>query len=165
MNKTIFIDLDETLIHTSLEPDTKSKEVVVNIMPPPHKPENYNVMVRPGANKLLFALREIGNVYMLTRAVRSYAHAMNKTFKFGFTTDRIFARQDLRSSKYKPRTYHQAKFFLIDDLDIRSNFEKIHFISPQGPVRYIRIEAFYGGDNEGITDEMIADIVKTIETA
>lgn len=164
--KNIFVDLDETLIHTDLTNGDMPNEVPsvdVNISPSSDKPDIYQVSLRPGALDLLFSLREIGYVYMLTRATHDYAVAMNKTFNLAFTENRIYSRKDVRKYRYKELHLPQGKNYIIDDLHQIDNYEKVTLVSQLGPVHYIRIGAFYGFKSEGLTSGSISDIVKSIK--
>lgn len=160
----IFVDLDETLIHTNLSTDIENEvpQVKVNISTRPRKQEIYPVSLRPGANDLLFALRGLGNVFMLTRATHDYAVAMNKAFNLAFTVNRIYSRRDVENYRYKELHIPKGKNFLIDDLPDRDNYEKIALLQQLGPVRYINILPFYGYKDEALTPGMIADIANTI---
>jgi len=164
----IFVDLDETLIHTlgmktiagDLGDESNLCDTPVTVAL--SKKEQYVTVLRPGANYLLFALRDFGKVYMLTRATKDYAIAMNKAFNFGFDEDKIF---DRNFQKYKiPKNISQGKNFLIDDLDVRDNYEKVAFIKRFGRSSYIQIPAFYGNKEEGITHSLISDIIDDIKS-
>lgn len=161
----IFVDLDETLIHTNLYPEDPNEvpQEIVNISPFPRKQDNYYVSLRPGANELLFALRSIGNVFMLTRATHDYAVAMNKTFKFAFPENRIYSRKYVEDYRYKELALPRGVNYLIDDLPQRDNYEKVTLISQLGPVQYIRILPFYGFKDQALTSGMIAEIVNTVK--
>lgn len=163
-NKSIFIDLDETLIHTNLDKENPNEvpEVPVNIDPRPRKQEIYPASLRPGANELLFQLRSIGNVFMLTRAVHPYALAMNKQFNLAFPENRIYSRRDVQSYQYKELHLPRGKNYLIDDLSESVNYEKVALIGQLGSVKYIKVLPFYGGKNEALTTSMINEIVSTI---
>ena len=164
----IFVDLDETLIHTlgmktiagDLGDESNLCDTPVTVAL--SKKEQYVTVLRPGANYLLFALRDFGKVYMLTRATKDYAIAMNKAFNFGFDEDKIF---DRNFQKYNiPKNISQGKNFLIDDLDVRDNYEKVAFIKRFGRSGYIQIPAFYGNKEEGITHSLISDIIDDIKS-
>jgi len=162
----IFVDLDETLIHTlGMKTIAGDVEKVNDLCDKPvtitlGKKEHYVTVLRPGANFLLFRLREIGHVYMLTRATKDYAIAMNKAFNFGFDEDRIF---DRNFQKYNiPKNISQGKNFLIDDLDVRDNYEKVAFIKRFGTAKYINIPSFWGNKGEGFTHKDIKDIIDDI---
>lgn len=161
----IFVDLDETLIHTNLYPREPNEvpQITVNISPLKHAKENYEVSLRPGGNDLLFALRSIGNVFMLTRATYDYAVAMNKAFNFAFPENTIYSRKYVEDYRYKELALPRGINFLIDDLLQRDNYEKVSLISQLGPVHYIRILPFYGFKNEALTTGMIAEIVNAIK--
>jgi len=167
---SVFVDLDETLIHTlgfkTIAGDVEKvndlcdKPVTITL----GKKEHYVTVLRPGANFLLFRLREIGHVYMLTRAYKDYAQAMNKAFNFGFTEDKIFDREYVKNWKYKTPDIKitTGKNVLIDDLMVRDNFEKIAFIKRFGTVKYINVPAFLGNKEEGFTRSYIEDVLEDI---
>ena len=166
-----FVDLDETLIHTlgmktiagDLGDESNLCDVPVTVAL--SKKEQYVTVLRPGANYLLFCLRELGHVYMLTRASKDYAIAMNKAFNFGFNEDRIFDKDFINNPKYNiPTGIAHGKNFLIDDLEIKNNFEKITFIKNFGKSGYIQIPAFYGNKEESITHSLINDIIDDIKS-
>jgi len=168
----IFCDLDETLIHTlgmkTIAGDMEEqgdlefcdKPVTVSLS----KKEHYVAVLRPGANYLLFQLREIGHVYMLTRAHRDYAIAMNKAFNLGFTEDRIFDSEYVKNWRYKtPKVKIAAgKSVLIDDLRASDNFEKIAFVKRFGTPKYIEVPSFWGYKDEGFTHQYIKDVIEDI---
>jgi NLI interacting factor-like phosphatase len=186
-NLNIFVDLDETLIHTlgmvpytknrrdndsgielsSKKPETNDKFADTPIKVVVGK-EMYHThtILRPGANYLLFRLREIGHVYMLTRADKYYAQAMNEAFSFAFNKDRIFDREYVNKWKYKnPEIKIDiGKNVLIDDLDPRDNFEKIAFIKRFGTAKYIKVDAFYGFRDESFTHNVIDNMLEDIVT-
>ena len=163
----IFVDLDETLIHTSgMDTITgqRGNEAPSSNIKIELDGVRYYPTLRPGANYLLFQLRSIGRVFMLTRAVKDYARAMNKEFGFGFTDDKIFDRKYVKNWKYKKPDIPKAeRNFLIDDLPIIDNYEKIAFIKTHsGPVQYIKVPAFWGFNNESLTHEYIKELIELI---
>lgn len=158
--KNIFVDLDETLIHTNTSGRDYPNEIPEVTVKADKVP--YSVSPRPGANDLLFALRSVGNVYMLTRATRAYALEMNKQFNFAFTLDRIYSRKDVEAYRQTTLDINKGKNYLIDDLPQYDNYEKISLLSHLGPVKYIRIKAFYGFKEEALTKSEIESIVSTI---
>ena len=179
----IFVDLDETLIHSlGMVPFTKSRrdnDLGIELLSKEPKVDDKfadtpikvvvgkemyhtHTILRPGANYLLLRIREIGHVYMLTRADKYYAQAMNKVFGFAFNEDRIFDREYVNKWKYKNPKLPKGNTFLIDDLDDFDNFEKISFINKFGPSKYIKVSGFYGWKEEGFTHSDIDNIINTI---
>jgi len=166
---SIFVDLDQTLIHTlgmktiagELGDESNLCDIPVKIK---LDKEVHHTILRPGANFLLFRLKEIGHVYMLTRASKEYAKAMNKAFNFGFTEDRIFDKEYVENWKHKTPKIEHGDNFLIDDLNLADNFEKIAFIKKFGTSKYIKVNAFYGQKDEGYTHTDINNIIETIKT-
>ena len=165
-----FIDLDETLVHTlGMKTIAGDVEKVDDLCDKPAtislgKNEHYVTVLRPGANYLLFLLREVSHVYMLTRAHKDYAQAMNSAFNFGFTEDRIFDKAYVKDWKYKTPDVKitTGRNVLIDDLTPRDNFEKIAFIKKYGTVKYINVPAFWGNKDGGFTQSYIKDMIDDI---
>jgi NLI interacting factor-like phosphatase len=184
--KLIFVDLDETLIHSlgmvpftksrrdsdpgieslSKEPkaDDKFADTPIKVVVGKDMYHTYTIL-RPGANYLLFRLREIGHVYMLTRADKYYAQAMNKVFGFAFDEDRIFDREYVNKWKYKNPELPKGNTFLIDDLNDFDNFEKISFINKFGPSKYIKVDPFFGKSGNEFTSSYIQEIIQNITNA
>ena len=180
----IFVDLDETLIHTLgmvpyiLSRRNNKDNLILKLKEPdltdanyantPVKvvvdKETYYTVLRPDVKELLFALKEIGHVYMLTRAAKDYANTMNQVFNFGFTKDKIFDREYVKNWKYKTPKLAKGKNFLIDDLNVQDNFEKIAFIKKYGTVEYIKVKEFDGYKGNGLTQRDLTDIINTIKS-
>lgn len=159
MNKYIFVDLDNTLIsaHEMWHgPPKGAKTFTFNEM------YSYWARVRPGADKLLEALRAIAPVYMLTAAAKDYAHSWNDQFALGFTAENIFSREDTEPGFRLQRP--QGTSYLIDDLpEPTSNSQrKINFLKDIGEVKYIQIRPYAGYSNQELTTEKIAEIVAQI---
>jgi TFIIF-interacting CTD phosphatase-like protein len=165
--RNIFVDLDETLIHTNLasEPNEVPEVEVQAGFRHSGIPDIYNVSLRPGAIELLAALRAIGSVYMLTRAVQEYAEAMSNTFNLGFTEKDIYSRKVVRNYYNEELDLKGGPTFLIDDLPEFDNYEKVELISQLGPVKYINIKSFYGFKDQALTSGYIKDIANKIVTA
>jgi hypothetical protein len=161
--KSIFVDIDETLIHAGMGEDHKPEVPTVDVMTR-DPDELYKVSLRPGAIKLLFDLRTIGHVYALTRATQDYAFAMNKTLGLGFPSERIYSRLHVREWRKTKIDLDipQGQNYLIDDLDYQDNYEKIALLRKLGPVQYIKVVPFWGNADEGYTHEDIDKIVEQI---
>jgi len=161
--KSIFVDIDETLIHAGMGEDHKPEVPAVDVMTR-DPDELYKVSLRPGAIKLLFDLRTIGHVYALTRATQDYAFAMNKTLGLGFPEERIYSRLHVREWRKTKIDLEvpPGQNYLIDDLDYQDNYEKIALLRKLGPVQYIKVVPFWGNADEGYTHEDIDKIVEQI---
>lgn len=158
----IFVDLDETLIHTDFTNEDLPNEIPsVNVK---LGYGLYKVFKRPGANELLFALRGVGNVFMLTRATRDYAIAMNELFNFAFPSNRIYSRKVVENYRYEDLDLPGGTNFLIDDLPQIDNYEKVVLIAQLGPVHYIHIKPFYGYKDEALTKSDVESIVNLIQS-
>jgi len=157
--KNIFIDLDETLIHTDLNGeyrnDTEAEKIVIDGIV-------YLVKMRPGALNLLKSLRKTGNVFILTRATDDYASAMSNKFKFGFEKNQIYSREYVKNWKYKELKISKGNNYLIDDLPYEENYEKIALLKQLGDVKYIKINPYYGNSVDNFVKDDIIDILKEI---
>jgi hypothetical protein len=150
-----FVDLDETLIH--------SVPVKSNCLPGRKNMRFYfvggyqtqSVAIHPEAYTLLEYLRGITkHVYMLTVAVKPYAHAANKVYNLGFKPSQIFDRHiihQLEVDKVRGRIKDCTHALLIDNLPSSENTGKTKFIEYSldelrgVKKRYIRVNEFYPG--------------------
>ena len=151
MNKYIFVDLDQTLMHGFQMHGHQSK-------PPYTQWDDYAAVVRPGALDLLVRLRSIAPTSMLTAASRDYARAWNEKFNLGFTNPEIFSRDD--RSILEPLKWAPGTCYLIDDLPKGSAhvWRKMRFIEEIGELKYFRISPYYGFERQSLTKEMIDEI-------
>lgn len=108
----VYVDLDETLIHTVELNDLVSQAVFKAYPGEKISFSQYGIMLRPGAIQLLDDLRALNvPIYILTHSVSSYATTIIEAF--GFDVDAIFPRESLMGSVGNG----EKKFVLIDDLD------------------------------------------------
>jgi hypothetical protein len=162
-NNYIFVDLDETLIHTFIpfygEVPTKDS-VKVKIS---GEDELYDTALRQGALYFLQLLRNTGNVYMLTAATADYAAAMNREFGFGFTSQDMYSREDIAAGQLDPNLFGQGKVYLYDNLPRHENRSKIVFLrNICKEVNYIQVPAFYNNKTAAFTHEEIEELVRRI---
>jgi hypothetical protein len=165
----LFWDIDETLIHTKLNPfrpewDCDLFEIDGYV---------HYTRIRPCARDLIEYSRSLfgdDNVYILTAATHQYAREINRLADWGFTSEQIFAREimeqyTLRSSggwgaervQVKPHALAHPDNILIDNLPPEWNEEKTSFMLINPKTNYLKVED-YVGDN---TDEDIfRDTVK-----
>ena len=157
--KNIFVDLDETLIFTDLNGVFKDdpKLVIVDV-----NKIFYSVKIRPGALELLSKLREMGEVYLLTKATADYALAMSNKFGFDFDKKRIFDRNYIQDWSYKKLDVPNGKNYLIDDLPYAYNFKKISLLKQLGDVKYIKVNPYNGSAVDDMSSEDVEDILKKI---
>jgi phosphoglycolate phosphatase-like HAD superfamily hydrolase len=157
--KNIFVDLDETLIHTDTsstlkgDPELQKIAIMGNV---------FQVKLRPGALALLKALRKKGDVFILTRNTATYALAMSNKFKFEFTEDTIFDIEYVNGWKSKKLNIPNGNNYLIDDLKGLENYEKIALLKQLGDVKYIKVNPYMGNALDAMTKEDIKDILKEI---
>lgn len=162
----VFVDLDETLIHTlsslyDKDPDpipgVKHESIVLE------DSYTYRASLRPGALQLLEQLRGKAEVYMLTVATHDYAIAWNKMFNLGFPEDRIFSRKNVNDGYHvKPANVQDGITYLIDNLESHDNYKKIRFITHIKRPIYIKVQDYYGHPTQSFTEESIAHIIGRI---
>jgi len=166
MKNIIFVDLDETLIHTFMpfwgETPTKDAETII-IAEPRGKEKDYQVVLRQGALYFLQILRSLGDVYMLTAAPKDYAIAMSGHFGLGFTDSRIYSREDIQGNQADPAYFGRGVVYLYDNLPQYENRSKINFLRNLGNVNYIQVEEFYNNKNASLTHEYIKKLVSNIK--
>ena len=148
MKKYVYVDLDETLIHStplhgSIPPDFVARpgEIMFDTGTPQY-PDVYHSIQRPGSAELLYCLRQLvgaENVFMLTVATIDYALPINRGFQLGFPDDQIYAREHLHgNSKYrqvKRKSDPEAKAYLLDNLPRYELGGKLAFIHQFGGIR------------------------------
>lgn len=159
MIKNIFLDIDETLIHTCLfDPQQNHIKLQIN------DGFSYFTVLRPCAKNLIeFSRNLVGkeNVYILTTATTDYALEVNRLAGWEFENDHIIAREDIAN--------HQCSFgyggegivrhkladknnVLIDNLHPRHNCKKIDLIGISTD-RYMHIRDYYGVNQTNDTFE------------
>ena len=160
MKPYIFVDLDETLIHTyeSWQKPTVDP-VLVNV-----QDQIFKVSMRPGAKDFLAKLREIGEVRMLTIAIYDYAIKMNEVFDLGFDIGDIWAREHVRGG-YTIDLKPAERVYLFDNLPIKQNRLKVNFLSPavmnEMPT-YIQVKDYLGDDLLPFDEREINRLIKKI---
>jgi hypothetical protein len=160
MNPYIFIDLDETLIHTFEDWENPTPDAVqINI-----DTDTYNTSLRPGALEFLKQMRDTGDVFMLTIAYTQYALKMNEVFNLGFQPSEIYARENIQDEAISlpPRD----RVFLFDNLPRRENRLKIEFlraVSTKGNPFYIQAKEYRGHQDMAIDQEYADWISKAID--
>ena len=160
MKTYIFVDLDETLIHTFDYYETPNKgavEVAVGN-------ETFKTSLRPGAHEFLAKLREIGEVRMLTVATYDYAVKMNETFTLGFAD--IWSRELIQGMwGFDAKPVVADKVYLFDNLPRRENRLKIEFlreVTTDKVPNYIQVKEYRGGQRFAFTKEEIDHLTKTL---
>jgi hypothetical protein len=137
MNKYIFVDLDETLIHTvgfhSGTDMLNYNKVSLS------KHESYNTRLRGCSLAFLEAARKKAKVFMLTVATKDYALAMNEAFSLGFKAEDIYSREDIRRKPIKPLKIESGEVWLFDNLPSSYNDEKCAFLAHLGKLNYVKV--------------------------
>lgn len=155
MIKRIFFDLDECLLHSSVNTCPDQSCFVHKFDNEPNS--THYTIFRPEAKDIIaFARNLIGadNVYVITTSTHDYAHRMNEAGGFGFAKDHIFTHEDLRAHEW-PTAYGGRAYgicqkiadennVLIDNLPPRENEKKCVFIGIRDMDRYIEVRDYYG---------------------
>jgi len=164
----IFLDLDDTLVHTVDFPP-QNKENVFRIV---LEEETYYSKKRECTEGFLCACRQIAKTYLLTNATRAYALSHNKTLQLGFEPSEIFAREDyLYESRvaYGTQTLLTCtkKFpeaILIDNLPATDPLAKAkqRFLGiPE--TQYLQIREFRGLKDPPCFQEETKTLLKTLQ--
>lgn len=156
MKPYIFVDLDETLIHTYDYHETPCKCAV----PVQIEESFYKTSLRPGAKEFLTKLREIGEVHMLTIATYNYAIEMNRLFDLGFAEKDIYARHHIQApaADLKPAEF----VYLFDNLPLRENRRKIEFlrcVTANKLPSYIQVKEYRGGQRFPLDSDEINRLI------
>lgn len=134
MIKRIFQDLDECVLHTTVNNDPDQTHVEFTLSEDSHI---YRTLIRPCAKELFAYYNDLvgkENVYILTAATREYAEALNRLGEFGLDNDHIFAREDIQQYSVSfgyggegssPTPIADKDNVLIDNLPPRYNCNKI----------------------------------------
>jgi hypothetical protein len=173
MKNNIFVDLDETLIHTFNSTSLGSAPWGDEMDRMPwHMPGEvkeitledgiYSTVLREGAHTFLKLLRQKGNVFMLTAATKDYALAMNEAFGFNFNPKGILSREDVQEGGIKLRGFEPGNTYLFDNLPARENHSKIAFLRPLGKVNYVAVPEFNGEEERYFTEEVITYLLNNI---
>lgn len=162
MNCYIFVDLDETLIHTFNSWEEKTGRNIKSFTL--SDGDSYETCERPGALEFLAQLRQIAPVYMLTAATTEYADTVNELFSFGFDPMHIYAREDVHGNDIQLEPVESVH--LIDNLPKRENHTKIHFlrsVSKHKTINYIQCSTFSGGETLPLDEKTINDLLSKIK--
>lgn len=159
MNKIpIFVDLDETLIHSE-DPMLHPPDGAVRVKVDNHQ---FDVVLRDGALQLLKLLRNRGQVHMLTIATHDYALEMNSVFKLDFPTHRIFSRTHV-ATRSNP-DISAPRVYLFDNLPRRENRNKIEFLRKiSSTVMYYQVPAFEGYPAQHFSDKELTNLISRLD--
>ena len=157
-NIPIFVDLDETLIHSAY-PMTNPPDDAVRVKA---GNEDFDVVLRNGALQLLKTLRNRGQVHMLTIATHDYALEMNSVFKLDFPTHRIFSRTHV-ATRSNP-DISAPRVYLFDNLPRRENRNKIEFLRKiSSTVMYYQVPAFEGYPAQHFSDKELTNLISRLD--
>lgn len=157
-NIPIFVDLDETLIHSTY-PVTRPADDAVRVRA---GNEDYDVVLRNGARQLLKILRNRGQVHMLTIATHDYALEMNNVFKLDFPTHRIFSRTHV-ANRSAP-SISAPRVYLFDNLPRRENRNKIEFLRKiSTTVMYYQVSTFEGYPVQHFSEKELTNLISRLD--
>jgi phosphoglycolate phosphatase-like HAD superfamily hydrolase len=112
--RTLFFDLDETLVSTGTVPGAPRVTVPSGLRGVP--PVDYSVLVRPGAEVALQAAREhFDAVHVFTAASLPYALAVLDATGLRDLVDEVYTVEDVFSGKQDTPNLQQGSWALIDN--------------------------------------------------
>lgn len=162
--KTLFIDLDETLIHSRLIGEKISsaikrgvrKNSKLIIFP---EGEAYDVVPLPSLNDVLQKSRSLfETVIILTAATREYAEIMNKEFSMGFLPEHIISRESYIGWERRVYSCGETSFlmssseiinkdyYLVDNSPFNNQFTKYKILYKGIPNKNIFVTPDFGGN-------------------
>ena len=175
MNKFLFIDLDETLIHADYNNFSK-RRIRVDFDTDTggwgeKKTESYGVIPRPNVHEFLKSAHLIyPNVYMLTAATTEYGIKMNNACNLGFKENEIIGRDMwnvfyMMKPDYYKFTSDPCVSVLIDNQhpSLPNAKDKIEYLQKFGKAAYIQCPGFFGYPNGGFTDKIINKLINETE--
>jgi hypothetical protein len=156
MIKRIFWDIDECLIHTSVNADPGQECLTFGL---DADLNTYYTIVRPSALEVIEYSRTLvgaDNVYILTTSTRDYASEISRLAGWNFDNDHILTRETIQAHNYPlaygsrttlpHKTLANANNVLIDNLPPRENDSKIRLIAIDYS-RYFKVRDYYGVNN------------------
>lgn len=163
---TIYIDLDETLIHAIYaQSGNPGKRTPIRLLEDDGlDSEIFYSLLRPKAKELLSFCREASEVKMLTTATKDYALKHNEVFSLGFKKHEIIAREDYLYQSMLAygtvtellKTRVDPNSLLIDNLPrlAEAAMLKQQYLGIK-PHQYIQIREFSGKDPQNFNQELI----------
>jgi len=160
---TIFLDLDETLIHSVPgRGGNPGRRRVVRI----DDGDSYWVMERPLAKQMVEDCRALAPTCILSSSSQDYARAVCEALGFGFAERDIMGWQRFlaktESSNYEvAETGYCPSALLVDNALPRSwsALSKIAFLGI-APSRYLQVRTFLGKDSPHFPDEWAFHLTK-----
>jgi len=111
--KVLFLDLDETLIHSDINSEYESSDAVISIKLDDDSSSNFNILIRPFTNEFLQFASEKFNLVLFTAGIKSYA-------------DPVVDYLDPENKYFALRLYRdsclQFDNFFVKDLSILNSF-------------------------------------------
>ena len=170
MIKNIFLDIDETLIHSAyykFDKNIRNDAITLSFF---DMSPNVYTYVRPCAAKVIAAARALvgrDNVYILTTSTCEYAKQVNEGAGWNFKNESIFTREDLRDAyQHGVTTPHHTladpNNVIVDNLPPRYNFTKMAYIGID-QTRYLQVRDYFGAtDHETESDfyEQVTDFLE-----
>ena len=170
MIKNIFLDIDETLIHSAyrkFNEDYRNDALTLSFLN--MSPDVYTY-VRPCAAKVIAAARALvgsDNVYILTTSTREYAKQVNEGAGWNFNNDSIFTREDLRDAYMNGvtiphHTLADSNNVIVDNLPPKYNESKMAFIGID-QTRYLQVRDYFGttdDETESVFYERVVDFLQ-----
>lgn len=150
MINKIFLDADETLLHTVFY-DPNQEHIRFHL-----EGKSYYTIIRPCTQRLIDLCRELvgkDNVYILTAAMKDYITTINEKAGWDFDAEHLIPREEIERHCY-PAAYGGTAYIekegiahkdnvLIDNLPYRQNMGKVNLIGILED-RYLHVRDYYG---------------------
>jgi hypothetical protein len=167
MIKNIFLDIDETLIHSSYDkPGFRNDYLTLKFA----EGRDLYTIVRPCADKIIqYAKNLVGfeNVYILTTSTREYAEQVNDGAGWNFDVASIFTREDLRDATLNGTTIAHptlahADNVIVDNLPPRYNLTKMAYIGIDTD-QYLQVRDYYGTTDDETESAFYEQVVNFLQ--
>jgi FMN phosphatase YigB (HAD superfamily) len=169
MIKNIFLDIDETLIHSEyrkFNEEIRNDEITLSFS---DSPDLYTY-VRPCAAKVIDAARALvghENVYILTTSIREYAEQVNEGAGWDFKNQSIFTREDLRAALKNGiitphHTLTDSNNVIVDNLPPRYNLTKMAYIGIDTD-QYLQVRDYYGTTDDETESAFYKQVVNFLQ--
>ena len=172
MIKNVFWDLDECLIHTSVNSDPLQTCLMFAL---DDDLNNYYTIVRPCAASIIAYSRSLvghDNVYILTTSTLDYASEIARQAGWNFAADHILTRETMKYHSVQnayggeytltPHIAAHKNNVLIDNMTPQYNIDKMQLVGINAS-RYCHIKDYYGVNHPGSTfEEDVKEFLNTL---
>lgn len=173
----IYLDLDETLIHSipgrpGMGINRRRKVIPCGIKPN-GKPDTYHADLRDLARELIARCQSLGPTKILTTATREYALAHIKAFSLPFSSEDVIAREDYTYEAKGPWGGYELLVkavnvdraaFLLDNTTPETEAGRAKMLFLGIPKEnFLVVQEYQGGKESAASTWKLWDLVKIIE--